>query len=165
MEKKIVIIGAGPTGLGAAFRLKQLGYKNFAVLYDRNPEIGGLASSFKDAAGFTWDIGGHVMFSHYKYYDAVFDELMGSDFQLNMRESWVRMMERWVPYPFQNNIHKLPGEVACECLVDLIEAQTRRAPKQAQNFEEFIDAVFGDGIGKYFMKPYNFKVRAAPAAV
>ena len=164
MDKKIIIIGAGPTGLGAAYRLKQLGYKNFA-LYDCHPEIGGLASSFKDAAGFTWDIGGHVMFSHYKYYDDVFDELMGSDFQLNMRESWVRMFERWVPYPFQNNIHKLPGEVACECLVDLIEAQSKRDPKKAQNFEEFIDAVFGDGIGKYFMKPYNFKVWAHPPAM
>ncbi len=65
MEKKIVIIGAGPTGLGAAYRLKELGYKNFQ-LYDRHPYIGGLASSFTDSAGFTWDIGGHVMFSHYK---------------------------------------------------------------------------------------------------
>ncbi|HEY1628590.1 MAG TPA: NAD(P)-binding protein, partial [Tepidisphaeraceae bacterium] len=71
-QKKIVIIGAGPTGLGAAYRLKELGYKNFQV-YDRLPYIGGLASSFTDSAGFTWDIGGHVMFSHYKYYDDVFD--------------------------------------------------------------------------------------------
>lgn len=164
MDKRIVIIGGGPTGLGAAYRLKQLGYSNFA-LYDRLPEIGGLASSFMDSAGFTWDIGGHVMFSHYKYYDDVFDELMGSEFQLNMRESWVRMFDRWIPYPFQNNIHRLPGEVACECLLGLIEAQTKRNPKSAANFEEFIDSVFGDGIGQHFMKPYNFKVWAHPAAM
>src|SRR3954471_2926387 len=82
MEPKIVIIGAGPTGLGAAYRLKELGYKNFQ-LYDRLPYIGGLASSFTDSAGFTWDIGGHVMFSHYKYYDNVFDRLMGDQYQLN----------------------------------------------------------------------------------
>ncbi|MDB5171945.1 MAG: UDP-galactopyranose mutase, partial [Phycisphaerales bacterium] len=90
MSRKIVIIGAGPTGLGAAYRLKELGYTNFQ-LYDRHPHIGGLASSFTDSAGFTWDIGGHVMFSHYKYYDDLFDKLMGSDYQLNMRECWVRM--------------------------------------------------------------------------
>src|SRR5688500_16811349 len=83
-EPKIVIIGAGPTGLGAAYRLKELGYKNFQ-LYDRHPYIGGLASSFTDSAGFTWDIGGHVMFSHYKYYDQCFDDLMGKDYQENMR--------------------------------------------------------------------------------
>jgi protoporphyrinogen oxidase len=162
MEPRILIIGAGPTGLGAAYRLKELGYRNFHM-YDRHPYIGGLAASFTDDAGFTWDIGGHVMFSHYKYYDDVFDRLMGDEYQLNMRECWVRMFDTWVPYPFQNNIRHLPKEVAYECLAGLIEAQTKRDHKQARNFGEFIDAVFGDGIAKYFMRPYNFKVWAHEA--
>lgn len=161
MQKKIVIIGAGPTGLGAAYRLKELGYRNFEI-YDSLDHAGGLASSYTDPAGFTWDIGGHVMFSHYKYYDDVFDKLMGSDFQLNMRESWVRMFDRWVPYPFQNNIRHLPAEITFECLSGLVEAQTRRDPSAASNFGEFIDAVFGDGIARHFMRPYNFKVWAHP---
>src|SRR5688572_14268073 len=97
-QPKIVIIGAGPTGLGAAYRLKELGYRNFHM-YERSDHLGGLASSFTDSAGFTWDIGGHVMFSHYKYYDQCFDKLMGNDFQMNMRECWVRMFNSWVPYP------------------------------------------------------------------
>src|SRR5204863_167944 len=162
MEKKIVIIGAGPTGLGAAYRLKELGYKNFHM-YERSDHLGGLASSFTDSAGFTWDIGGHVMFSHYKYYDQCFEKLMGEEFQMNNRECWVRMFNTWVPYPFQNNIRYLPKDVTLECLTGLIEAQTRRDHKSAQNFEEFMDAVFGDGIVKHFMKPYNFKVWAHPA--
>jgi protoporphyrinogen oxidase len=162
MEPKIVIIGAGPTGLGAAYRLKELGYKNFQV-YDRLPYIGGLASSFTDPAGFTWDIGGHVMFSHYKYYDKCFEDMMGEDYQLNMRECWVRMFDSWVPYPFQNNIRYLPKEAAFECMAGLIEAQTKRDYKSTKNFREFIDAVFGDGIAKHFMLPYNFKVWAHPA--
>src|SRR5215203_3605099 len=161
IEPKIVIIGAGPTGLGAAYRLKELGYKNFHM-YERSDHLGGLASSFTDSAGFTWDIGGHVMFSHYKYYDKCFDKLMGKDYQLNMRECWLRMFDTWVPYPFQNNIRYLPKEVTLECLTGLVEAQTKRDHKAAKNFEEFIDAVFGDGIAKYFMKPYNFKVWAHP---
>ena len=52
MQPKIVILGAGPTGLGAAYRLKQLGYPNFHM-YDRLSHLGGLASSFTDSAGFT----------------------------------------------------------------------------------------------------------------
>ncbi|HSI34549.1 MAG: NAD(P)/FAD-dependent oxidoreductase [Phycisphaerae bacterium] len=163
-EKKIVIIGAGPTGLGAAYRLKELGYKNFQV-YDKLPYIGGLASSFTDPAGFTWDIGGHVMFSHYKYYDNVFDRLMGDQYQLNNRECWVRMFENWVPYPFQNNIRYLPKEVTYECLAGLVEAQSKRDHKAAKNFDEFVNAVFGDGIAKHFMRPYNFKVWAHPLAM
>ena len=68
-----------------------------------------------------------------------------------------------MPYPFQNNIRYLPKEVTLECLTGLIEAQTKRDHKSAKNFEEFIDAVFGDGIAKHFMMPYNFKVWAHPA--
>jgi protoporphyrinogen oxidase len=102
------------------------------------------------------------MFSHYKYYDDVFDKLVGKEYQMNMRECWVRMFNSWVPYPFQNNIRYLPKEVCFECLTGLIEAQTKRDHKSAKNFEEFIDAVFGDGIAKHFMKPYNFKVWAHP---
>jgi protoporphyrinogen oxidase len=162
---RVVILGAGPTGLGAGYRLRELGYSDFA-LFDRHPYIGGLAHSFTDEQGFTWDIGGHVMFSHYEYYDRVFEKLMGPDFTLNNRESWVRMMDRWVPYPFQNNVRYLPKEAAYECLSGLIKAQTGRGKiksvAEARNFGEFIDAVFGEGIARHFMRPYNFKVWAHP---
>lgn len=160
-QPKIVILGAGPTGLGAAYRLKELGYENFAI-YDSLDHAGGLASSYKDDKGFTWDIGGHVMFSHYKYYDDCFDKLMGKDFQLNNRECWVRMSETWVPYPFQNNIRYLPKQQTYECLAGLVKAQQKGNHTSATNFGEFIDAVFGEGIAKHFMRPYNFKVWAHP---
>lgn len=164
-QARILIIGAGPTGLGAAYRLKELGHTHFKLV-DQHPYIGGLSHSFVDSKGFTWDIGGHVMFSHYTYYDQVFDRLMGDEFMLNNRESWVRMFETWVPYPFQNNIRYLPKEAAYECMAGLIRAQGGRgkvkSPGEAKNFGEFIDAVFGEGIAKHFMRPYNFKVWAHP---
>ena len=161
-KPKIVIIGAGPTGLGAAYRLQELDYGNYEI-YDSLDHAGGLASSYVDDAGFTWDIGGHVMFSHYKYYDECFDKLMGDQYQMNMRECWVRMFDSWVPYPFQNNIRHLPKEVTYECLSGLVKAQAKGDHKTAKNFREFIDKVFGDGIAKHFMIPYNFKVWAHPA--
>src|SRR3982074_2077016 len=73
---RIAIIGAGPTGLGAAHRLHELGVKNFKV-FEKEHHPGGLASSFRDPAGFTWDIGGHVQFSHYSYFDELMDKLLG----------------------------------------------------------------------------------------
>ncbi|NJO83123.1 MAG: NAD(P)-binding protein [Blastochloris sp.] len=162
MEQKIVILGAGPTGLGAAYRLQELGYRNWAI-YERNDHVGGLATSFVDDAGFTYDIGGHVMFSHYTYFDNLVDKLLGDDYSEIMREAWVWMMDRFVPYPFQNNINYLPKEVVLECVMGLIEAQKQPdAMAQATNFNDLIDAQFGAGIARYFMKPYNFKVWAHP---
>lgn len=162
VEKKIVILGAGPTGLGAAYRLQELGYRNWQI-YERNGYVGGLATSFTDSAGFTYDIGGHVMFSHYKYFDDLVNKLLGDNYTEIVREAWVWMMDRFVPYPFQNNITFLPKEVVLECLLGLIEAQKDPdAVKRATNFDDLIDAQFGAGIAKYFMKPYNFKVWAHP---
>jgi protoporphyrinogen oxidase len=161
-QKKIVIIGAGPTGLGAGYRLRELGYQNFVILEARN-KVGGLASSEKSPNGFTYDIGGHVLFSHYEYFDRLFDKVIGDEYQELLRESWVWMCDRFLPYPFQNNIKYLPREVVLECLMGLIEAQKQEFDlKRFHNFEEFILGVFGKGIAKYFMMPYNFKVWAHP---
>ncbi len=161
-EKKIVILGAGPTGLGAGYRLNELGYRNWQI-YERNAYIGGLATSFQDTAGFTYDIGGHVMFSHYKYFDDLVDKLLGDNYTEIMREAWVWMMDRFIPYPFQNNIRHLPKEVVLECITGLIEAGKQpEKVRQAHTFNDLIDAQFGAGIAKYFMKPYNFKVWAHP---
>ncbi len=161
-QQKIVIIGAGPTGLAAGYRLRELGHTNFVIL-EASDHVGGLASSEVSANGFTYDIGGHVLFSHYEYFDRLFDKLLGDEYQELKRESWVWMFDRFIPYPFQNNIRHLPREAVLECLLGLIEAQ--REPldmARFDNFEALIYGVFGAGIARHFMMPYNFKVWAHP---
>ena len=64
MTGRIVILGAGPTGLGAAHRLTELGHDDWDI-FEGSDHVGGLASSVTDDHGFIWDHGGHVMFSHY----------------------------------------------------------------------------------------------------
>lgn len=162
MGKKIVILGSGPTGLGAAYRLQELGYKNY-MLFDRLPYPGGLAASFKDEKGFTWDIGGHVQFSHYEYFDRLMDLLLGDKWLFHERESWVWMKNRFVPYPFQNNIRYLPKDDMWKCLSGIIELY-KKGPsgKTPENFRKWILETFGEGIAELFMFPYNYKVWAYP---
>ncbi len=62
MTKRIIKIGADPTGLGAAYRLRELGYTNWNI-YGKNTYLGGHVSSHLDENGFVWDEGGHVIFS------------------------------------------------------------------------------------------------------
>jgi UDP-galactopyranose mutase len=161
-QKKIVIIGAGPTGLGAGYRLRELGYTNFVILEARD-KVGGLASSEKSSNGFTYDIGCHALVSHYDYCDRLFDKLLSNDYQELRREAWVWLQDRFLPYPFQNNIKYLPRPVILECLIGLIEAQKHAIDtSKFKNFEDLIQGVLGKGIAKYFMMPYNFKVWAHP---
>lgn len=158
---RILIIGAGPTGLGAAYRLNDLGYTDFLVV-DTQPQAGGLSSSYVDNNGFTWDIGGHVQFSHYDYFDRAMERALGADGWFNHeRESWVWIADRLVPYPFQYNIRTLPKEMVAKAISGLLSRDTHDGKKPA-NFGEWIDRVFGKGLRDIFMEPYNYKVWAFP---
>lgn len=76
-------------------------------------EAGGLACTDVTPEGFLFDMGGHVIFSHYDYFDQLIDAAIGSgDDAWNTLErvSYVWIKGRWVAYPFQNNISALDKE-------------------------------------------------------
>ena len=158
-DPRIVIIGGGPTGLGAANRLDELGHDDW-VLLEAADSFGGLASSVVDPQGFTWDLGGHVLFSHYDYFDQLTDALLGDAWLQHIREAWVRMRSRWVPYPFQNNIWRLPEDDLVECLHGLVALTNAGEQSPPETFDDWILQSFGTGIADVFMRPYNFKVWA-----
>jgi protoporphyrinogen oxidase len=158
---RVLILGAGPTGLGAAYRLAEAGVDTFVLLEARSGP-GGLASSYVDARGFTWDVGGHVQFSHYAYYDDVLDRALGDAWIEHERESWIWLRECWVPYPFQYNLHRLPAADRDRALRGLEAAAGRSRATPAGNFRDWIATTFGDGIAELFLYPYNGKVWGFP---
>jgi protoporphyrinogen oxidase len=158
--KKIVILGAGPTGLGAAYQLRKLDYKNWQI-YEKNGYIGGLSASFQDEKGFTWDVGGHVIFSNNDRFNQLVDNLLGNEILTFSRESWIWLRDSFIKYPFQNNFHLHPDKgIVLECVSGLLDNLHKKDPYK--NFEEWIYCSFGEGIAKYFMIPYNNKVWACP---
>jgi len=157
-----VILGGGPTGLGAAYRLRERGETDFEI-FERSDRIGGLATSFLDDKGYTWDVSGHIIFSGYKYFNDLLDKVLGKDGVRRIdRESWIKFEDRYVRYPFQNHLSSLPEQAMLECLVGLIESQTIDRDRAYTNFEEWVLARFGAGIAKHFMVPYNLKVWSTP---
>jgi protoporphyrinogen oxidase len=163
MKTEILIVGAGPTGLGAAWELTDTHRYNW-LLCELSGEAGGLAGSVIDDYGFTWDFGGHVQFSHYGYFDKVMDGLLQPhEWVYHQRESWVWICGCFVPYPFQLNIHRLPEPEQVQCLRGLISAARRARPvAPTDTFATWVEATNGDGIGRLFLKPYNEKVWAYP---
>jgi len=160
-DKKIVILGGGPAGIGAAWRLNELGYKKWE-LYEKTNFLGGLSTSFKDGKGFTWDIGGHIYFSKFDYFNEVYDRLIGKDSCKKERNQFIFIDGKYLPYPFQNNIRYLNQEKIFECVQGLIQAEKKSGIKP-KNFYEFNLAAMGFGIAKHFMNPYNDKVWSWPA--
>jgi hypothetical protein len=113
-----------------------------------------------------FDVGGHVIFSHYKYFDDCIGEALPSpdDWYTHQRVSYVRYKERWVPFPFQNNISMLPKEDQVKCIEALIDAalDARVANTKPKDFDEWIVRNLGNGVADMYMRPYNFKVWAVP---
>lgn len=164
-EKKFefFIIGAGPTGLGAAIQLER--NSRDWQLFDALPHFGGLAASFVDEHGFTWDLGGHVQFSHYQEFDRWMDAALGADgWYTHTRESWILMGGRRIPYPLQNNLHRLPPEQRWACVQGFLEASQRTDQFQVRNYDEWITATLGEPFNQLFMRPYSFKVWGYPSA-
>lgn len=161
----VLVIGAGPTGLGAAKRLNQVDGPSWMII-DSNEKPGGLASTDTTPEGFLYDVGGHVIFSHYKYFDDCINEALprDEDWFSHQRISYVRCRGCWVPYPFQNNVSMLPKEEQVKCIDGMIEAAlaARTISTKPANFDEWIVRMMGTGIADIFMRPYNYKVWAVP---
>ena len=159
---RVLILGCGPTGCGTAWRLEESGHVDYQIL-EASDRPGGLAASVVDDAGFTWDLGGHVQFSHYSYYDRVLDAAVTDGWLWHARESWVWIDGRFVPYPLQYNIHRLDAEVRDHLLDGLRRAAGRRKTDPApKNYSEWIEQTFGRPMAERFMIPYNIKVWGHP---
>src|SRR5205814_1106052 len=66
----VVVIGAGPTGLSAAYHLGPN-----SLLLERNGRVGGWCRSIQKD-GFTFDFAGHIMFSNDPYVHEMYELLL-----------------------------------------------------------------------------------------
>ncbi|MEU8263081.1 NAD(P)-binding protein [Micromonospora sp. NPDC048999] len=157
---RIVVIGAGLCGLACADELVRLNHPDWLIL-EASVGPGGLASSVTDSAGFTWDLGGHVVFSHFGEFDRLLSELFRDDELLRHdRSSFIRYRGRWVPYPFQQHVHCLPVEDAAACLDGLALARRQGRVVGEADFGTWLRATYGSALVERFFGPYNAKVWA-----
>ncbi len=112
-----VVIGAGPTGLSAAYHLGE-----DSMLLEQNDRVGGWCRSI-ESNGFTFDYAGHIMFSDDAYVQQLYQMLLGNNVHWQNREAWIYSKNVYTRYPFQGSLYGLPPEVIKECIVGAIEAR------------------------------------------
>ena len=161
-KKRIIILGAGLAGLSAAWHLQKKGIE--CLVLEKENEVGGLCRS-KNINGFTFDYSGHLLHFRHKYTFNFVRNLLGGNLVRHKRNSWVYSHNRYIPYPFQANLHKLPSSAAKECLSGFIQASKNNHCKKNGNFLSWINQTFGEGIAKHFMVPYNTKFWTVPPQV
>jgi protoporphyrinogen oxidase len=158
----VAVLGAGPAGVFAAWRLALSGRN--VVVFERAPQPGGLAASF-EVAGVRVDYGSHRL--HPWTPPAVMAQLrdlLGDDLQRRTRHGRIVLAGRLVAFPPRPGdlARRLPPFLAARLVFDTARASFRRAASPA-NFADAVRTRLGPTMLRDFYGPYAIKLFGARA--
>ena len=154
---EIVIIGAGPAGLTAAWEAEKHGVKTLILESDK--EVGGISRTV-ERNGWRFDIGGHRFFTKVDEVYKVWDEILEKDdFLLRPRMSRIYYKKKFFDYPLKasNALLNLGIFEAIRCVLSYMYVKIK-PPKNQDNFEDWVAARFGWRLYNIFFKTYTEKV-------
>lgn len=146
-----IVIGAGISGLSFGYFSKQP-----FIIFEKENNVGGLCKSIKDN-GFTFDYSGHFIHIKNKEIKLLIEKLTNEKFLTIQRNSAILFNNKLMPFPFQANLYYLTEKQKQKC-IDGIKTRKNIKTYDDMPFIDWAKAMFGDGITKYFMKPYNEKL-------
>src|SRR5579862_8138993 len=97
-EKNVVIIGAGPAGLTAAYELSKHGVP--AVVLEADRGVGGISRTV-NYKGYLFDIGGHRFFTKWDEVNDIWREILQEDFIERPRLSRIFYHKKFFSYPLR----------------------------------------------------------------
>jgi protoporphyrinogen oxidase len=158
----VVIIGAGPAGLTAAYELARHGHTS--TVLEGTDQVGGISRTV-ERDGWRFDIGGHRFFTKVPRVEAFWHEVLpDEDFLMRPRMSRIFYDGKYYDYPLKasNALRNLGIIEAIRCVLSYGWARVR-PPKDQSNLEGWIAARFGRRLYEHFFKTYNEKVWGVPA--
>ena len=161
-DHQIVIIGAGPAGLTAAFQLEKEGVH--ATILEGTDQVGGISRTV-ERDGWRFDIGGHRFFTKVQEVEDLWHEILpDEDFLLRPRMSRIFYEGKYYDYPLKamNALKNLGPIEATRCVASYVAAQVK-PPKNQDKFEGWVRAKFGKRLYQHFFKSYTEKVWGIPA--
>ncbi len=162
-DEKVVIIGAGPAGLTAAYQLSKQHIPT--TILEADSIVGGISRTV-ERDGWRFDIGGHRFFTKVKKVDDLWFEILGEEeFLQRPRMSRIFYKGKLYDYPIvaKNALMNLGFVEAVKCVLSYIWVRIR-PPKDQSTLEGFIVARFGWRLYNHFFKTYNEKVWGVPAS-
>ena len=158
MKMKYLILGAGPSGLTLANRLKQMGETSFFVL-EKEKEAGGLYRSTQ-VDGSPFDIGGgHFLdVRRQKVKEFLFQFMPEEEWEKFDRDSRIAVNGDVISHPIEANIWQMKLENQVEYLKSIAVAGCNLKEEMPQEFVSWIYWKLGDKIAENYMIPYNQKM-------
>jgi protoporphyrinogen oxidase len=162
-EAPVVVAGAGPGGLTAAYLLTKRGAH--PVVLEADDVVGGISRTVvRD--GWRFDLGGHRFFTKVPEVEALWHEILpAGDFMLRPRMSRIYYRGKFYDYPLKalNALRNLGLMEAVLCGFSYLWARIR-PPKDESNYENWLVARFGWRLYRTFFKTYTEKVWGVPVA-
>lgn len=160
LKTDVVIIGAGPTGLTAAYQLSKLGQKT--IVLEKERRVGGIART-ENYKGYGVDIGGHRFYTKVPQVEAMWREVLGNDFLHRRRLSRIYYNQKFFYYPirFFDALAKLGFIESMRVGLSYLWARVNPYPKE-ENLEEWVSNRFGRRLFQIFFKTYTEKVWGIP---
>lgn len=150
----VAILGAGPAGVGAAWRLAKQGRRDVVVL-ERQPRVGGNSGSF-EIEGMWVDYGSHRL---HPACDpkimADIKERLGPALLDRPRHGRIRLRGRWIHFPLRpvDLVTHLPPSFAMGVAADGFgKLLRRRSTGDGETFE----SILVDGLGKTICRDFYF---------
>jgi len=160
-DPRIVIVGAGPAGLTAAYELGKRGVA--CTVLEADDVVGGISRTV-ERDGWRFDIGGHRFFTKVPEVEAFWHEILDDeDFMLRPRMSRIYYEGKYYDYPLKasNALRNLGIWEAFLCVMSYVWARIH-APKDQTTLEGWIVARFGWRLYRHFFKTYNEKLWGVP---
>jgi len=161
---KVVIIGAGPAGLTAAYMLATR-YGITSTILESDSVVGGISRTV-ERDGWRFDIGGHRFFTKVKEVEAFWHEILpDEDFMLRPRMSRIYYNGKYYDYPLKamNALTNLGIWEAFLCVMSYARARLK-PPRDQTTLEGWIVSRFGWRLYKHFFKTYNEKLWGVPVS-
>jgi len=155
----VVILGAGPAGAGASYRLAQRPGLRVTVLEQRDT-VGGNAGSFA-LDGISCDYGSHRL--HPVVEPEVMrdmEALLGDDLLWRVRHGRILLKGRWIHFPLKpvDLLLRLPPGFALSIVRDLAKKLVARPAAGEDTFETILRRSLGPTICEEFYFPYARKL-------
>jgi protoporphyrinogen oxidase len=162
MTPRVVIIGAGPAGLTAAYVLATR-YGIPSTILESDSVVGGISRTV-ERDGWRFDIGGHRFFTKVREVEALWKEILPpSEFLVRPRMSRIYYNGKFYDYPLKasNALKNLGIVEAVRCVLSYVWARIN-PPKDQTTLEGWIAARFGWRLYEHFFKTYNEKLWGVP---